>query len=257
MPVTRSGRAARAGRRSGPAGPARRPRTPPRPGAAARRPGPRCRCRPGERGDDLVGVAAVGGQELAHRAVVRERLQGLIPHGVDGERGGQRLHVQHVTSSRILDRGRGPQQPLRPGALVGQPRPAGRDQQLPVGPVGLLGHGDAQAAAELVGHPVGHRRVPAGHEQRGHRAHRRVQFGPDPALHPPQVGLGRGPVLLRREEQGHVHRHSGVDALLDRRQALGGARDLDEQIAQGGLTVQALGLIDGARGVVRQQRGHL
>jgi hypothetical protein len=76
----------------------------------------------GERGDDLVGVAAVGGQELAHRAVVRERLQGLIRHGVDGERGGQRLHVQHVTRSRILDRGRGPQQPLRPGALVGQPR---------------------------------------------------------------------------------------------------------------------------------------
>jgi hypothetical protein len=33
--------------------------------------------------------------------------------------------------------------------------------------------------------------------------------------------------------------------------------DLDERVVQGGLAVQTLGLLDGARGVVRQQRGHL
>ena len=53
-------------------------------------------------------IPAVGGQEVADRAVVGERLQGLVRHGVDGERSGQRFHVQHVRGAGVLDRGRGP-----------------------------------------------------------------------------------------------------------------------------------------------------
>ena len=165
-------------------------------------------------GYDLVGVSAVGGQEIPHYPVVGERLQRVVRHGVDGERGGQRVHVQHVRGRGVLDRGRGPQQPLRPGPLVGQPQPAGRVQQRPVRPVGLPGHGDAQAVAQFTGHPAGHRGVPAGHEQRGDRGHGRIAAGLDPALHAPQVGLGRGLVLPGREQQGHVHRDRGADALL-------------------------------------------
>jgi hypothetical protein len=77
-------------------------------------------------------------------------------------------------------------------------------------------------------------------------------------ISPPSSGpAGRGLVLLGREQQGHVHRHRGVGALLDRGQALWGARDLDEQVVQRGLAGQALGLLDGGLGVVGQQRGHL
>ena len=53
-----------------------------------------------EGGYDLVGVSAVGGQEIPHYPVVGERLQRVVRQGVDGERGGQRVHVQHVRRSR-------------------------------------------------------------------------------------------------------------------------------------------------------------
>ena len=39
---------------------------------------------------------------VAHYAVVGERLQRLVGHGVDGERGGQRVHVQHVGGVGVL-----------------------------------------------------------------------------------------------------------------------------------------------------------
>jgi hypothetical protein len=142
----------------------------------------------GEGGDDLVGVTAVGGQERTDLAVVGEGLQSLVRHGVDGERCDQVGHVQHVRGVGVLGGGRGPQQPLRPGALVGQPLPPRGVQQLAVGPVGSSGHGDTEPVPQFCGRTPGHGLVPPGNEHRGDRAHDGVLPGHDPPLHAAQVG---------------------------------------------------------------------
>ena len=59
------------------------------------------------------------------------------------------------------------------------------------------------------------------------------------------------------EQQGHVHRYARGDRLLDGRQALLGARDLDEQVRSRCPRVQIAGGGQCARRVVRQPRRHL
>ena len=71
------------------------------------------------------------------------------------------------------------------------------------------------------------------------------------------VGFGRCFILFRGEQQRHVDRDPGIHAFLNGGQALGGSRDLDEQVAPGALAAQGRGLLDGALRVVGQQRGYL
>ena len=75
----------------------------------------------GEVSERVFGVATVSGHQVSNMSVVDERVQGLLWHGVDGERGGQRADVKRVGSDRILGGRAGPQQPLRAGSFVGQP----------------------------------------------------------------------------------------------------------------------------------------
>ena len=60
--------------------------------------------------------------------------------------------------------------------------------------------------------------------------------------------------MVCREEQRHVHRNTGCDALLDRGQAFGGPRDLDEEVVALGLRMQFRGRPHGALGVVGEKR---
>ncbi len=71
------------------------------------------------------------------------------------------------------------------------------------------------------------------------------------------VGFGRCFILFRGEQQRHVDRDPGIHAFLNGGQALGGSRDLDEQVAPGAPAAQGRGLLDGALRVVGQQRGYL
>ena len=73
---------------------------------------------PGELGQHLLAVAAVGGQRSADLAVVGEGLQRGLGHRVHRERGGERLDVQDVGGFGVLGPGAGPQEALRAGAGV-------------------------------------------------------------------------------------------------------------------------------------------
>ncbi len=59
-------------------------------------------------------------------------------------------------------------------------------------------------------------------------------FGLRPASKPPfdaaQIGGRRGQILLAREQQSDIDRHTGKDRFLDSRQSFFGARDFDEQV---------------------------
>ena len=104
-------------------------------------------------------------------AVVGERQQRLLRHGVDRVRRRQRADVEHVGGLRILGAGAGEQQALRARALAFQPLPAVGLQQVAIRLVALLGHRDAKPVAELAGHLLHRRLVPAADEHRGDRAH--------------------------------------------------------------------------------------
>ena len=107
-------------------------------------------------------------------------------------------------------------------------------------------------SAEVVGQLPGDGGVPAGDEHRRYRRNVEVESALPPALEPAEVRLGGGLVVLAREQQCHVHRDTGSDELLDRRDPLGRARHLDEQVRCRRLLVERLGLGDRALRVVRQ-----
>ena len=64
-------------------------------------------------------------------------------------------------------------------------------------------------------------------------------------------------VVIGREQQGHVHRDTREDQLLDRGEALRSTRHLDVQVGDVGARVQGLGFGDRAGRVVREARRHL
>ena len=84
-----------------------------------------------------------------------------------------------------------------------------------------------------------HLGVHARHEEARHRVHVHRLAGVEAPLHAADVGLGDRGVGLDGEQQRHVHVDAGGDRLLDRRHALLGARDLDEQVG----TVDALPVV--------------
>ncbi len=104
---------------------------------------------------------------------------------------------------------------------------------------------------------AGQRAVPAAYEDGCHRRHVRIEPGFDAAFDGPRVGLGGGRVLLRREEQGHVHRYAGVDRLLDRLEAGRRAGDLDEEVGPAGQGVEPRGIGRGRGRIVGQERRDL
>ena len=179
--------------------------------------------------------AGIGSPTLA---VVGEGEQGRLRHRVDREGRGEALDVEGVGGVRVLGPGARPEQPLRAGALVHQPLPAVGVEQLAVGAVGAAADRDAEPVVQLLRRLVLDGDVPAAHEDRGDRGDVGIEPGLDPPLDPLHVGIGRGQVLLGREEQRDVDRDPGEDRLLDRRQAGLGAGDLDEEVVALGLGVE-------------------
>jgi len=96
--------------------------------------------------------------------------------------------------------------------------------------------------------------VPAADEQRGDRAHARIEPGVEAPLDAAHVGLGRRLVMRAGEQQGHVDRDAEKDRLLDRRDAFGCAGNLHEQVVAPGLGVDLPGGGDRAGAVRGQQR---
>ena len=140
---------------------------------------------------------------------------------------------------------------------IGQFAPARRCQQFAIGAVGAPGDGDSEPVAQRRCDLVLHRGVPAADEYRRHGLHLRVEPGRDAPFDTADKGFGGGQVLLAREQQRDVHRYAGENRLLDRGDAGGGARNLDEKIGPLRAPVQPGGGLDGAGGVIGQQRRDL
>src|SRR5205823_469128 len=82
-----------------------------------------------------------------------------------------------------------------------------------------------------------------------------IEAGGDASLDAADVRLRCGDVLLAREEEGYVHRHTREDRLLDGRDALRRAGDLDEEVRATGARMQVPRGGDGALRVVREIGG--
>ena len=232
--------------------------------------------------DDVVVVdAGLGERVHVRRGVVVERpdpvapdlavvghgVQGLLRHRVHGVLDDQVDDVHGVVVVGVLDAGRGPQRPLLAGARSLERGPAVAavellerlERQPGVGDAGLAlqgrvgagpGGGGVEALVDLG--------VDAGDEERRDR----VDGGQVVAvlaglLEAGDVGLHDVVVLVEPEDQGHVDADAGGQGLGDRRAALLGAGDLDEQVglADGLPEVGRLG--DRAVGVVGETGGDL
>src|SRR5207248_2166570 len=90
----------------------------------------------GEAGQNFLAVAAVRSKYVADFAVIDERLQGLLRHGVHRERCGERFNIKCVWGLWILCAGARPEQALGASAGVGSTLEARRSEQLPICPVG-------------------------------------------------------------------------------------------------------------------------
>ncbi len=211
----------------------------------------------GELGQDLLGVAAVGREEVGDLAVVGEGVQGRLRHRVDREGRGEGLDVERVGGVGVLGPGASPEQPLRPRALVHQAPHAVGVEQLVVGAEGAAADRDPEPVDQVLRHVLADGDVPAADEERGDGGDVGVEPGLDPPLEPAHVGLGGAEVLLVVEEQGDVDRDAGEDRLLDRLAPGLGAGDLDEDVVALALGVQRLGLLDRRRRVVGDQRRDL
>src|SRR5690606_3883484 len=74
--------------------------------------------------DDPLGLGETLGDPGRRISVVAVGVERLEWHGVDGLGTDERLHVLGVRVARVLGAGRGPQQPLHPGAGYGKWAPA-------------------------------------------------------------------------------------------------------------------------------------
>ena len=78
--------------------------------------------------------------------------------------------------------------------------------------------------------------------------------GRDPALEAPHIGLGRSNIMFAREQQCDVDRNAPENGLFDRRRALLGAGNLDEQIGPGRSGMKRTRGLDGTLGVIGEER---
>jgi hypothetical protein len=231
----------------------------------------RRRAVPLERGPDLgeidtgprhgrerfLGVAAPRGDDAPRLAMVGEGQESLLWQRVDRVRCGEGVDVERGRERRILRAGAREEQPLRQRAEVRQPLPAVGGEQIAVGAVTLATDRDADVVGQMLRELRRGGTVPAADEERRHRADPRGQPRLDPPLDATQPRLGRGEVVLAGEEERDVDRHAGERRLLDRRQPLGGARDLDEKIGPAGALVEGDGRVERAAGVVGERGRHL
>ena len=99
---------------------------------------------------------------------------------------------------------------------------------------------------------VGNGNIPATHEERGNRLDVWRKAVGDAALKACVIGIGCGQCVGAVEEQRHIYRDPGVDRRADRRQPLGRAGNLDEDVGAINLRVELLRLGDSRVGVVGQ-----
>ena len=198
----------------------------------------------------------------AKRAVVLDRLQRRLGHGVDGLGPDQVVDVERVRVGRVLRRGRRPQGALDPCAPGGQGLPPGAAEPVEELPVGELRLGDRRPSPQRQGlgradrlQPPVDLGVDPADEEAGHAGHRgqvavvRLEAG--------QVGLHHVVVAVEPEDQRHVDAAALADERADRLHALGRRRHLHEQVRLGDAVVQLAGRGDGAVAVVRQIGRHL
>ena len=166
----------------------------------------------------------------ADLAVVGDRVERLLGHGVDGVLDDQVDDVHRVVVVGVLHAGRGPQRALLAGTLCLEPLPARAAEELLVHLEGEAGVGDAGLALEVgVGAGTGGGRVEAlvdlGVDPRDEEGRDRVDVGEVVAvgerlLEPGDVGLHHVAVLLEAEDQRDVDRDAGREGLGDGRPAL-------------------------------------
>ena len=101
-----------------------------------------------ERGEGRFRPVHVLGQRIAHPAVVAERVERRHRHGIDGVGADQLLDIDERRCRRIFGSGRGPQQPLRLGAEIGEPLPARSGKALLPAAGRRLGVGDRDLAGK-------------------------------------------------------------------------------------------------------------
>ncbi len=231
-----------------------------------------------EGGDDVVVVDAGVGQGLHHGpgvvvvgsdlvaddlAVVLDGQERLLRHGVDGVLDDQVVDVHRVLVVRVLHAGRRPQRALAVGPGRGQLVPAVAGEELLVGLVGEPGVGDPGLAEEVVGgaglvQPVVDLGVDAGDEERRDRVDLgEVQPGVVRLLQTGEVGVHHALVAVQPEDQGDVDADALAQGVGDRGGALGGRRDLDEQVLPVDLLPQLLGRGEGRVGVEGEVGGDL
>ena len=118
-----------------------------------------------------------------------------------------------------------------------------------------VGHGELSAASDAVVKARSiaarniHRDVPAADEERGDRFDLRIEPRGQAPFNSAQIGIGRGDVVLSREQQRHVDGDTVEDRLLDRRNAMRRARNLDEEVRTRCPSMQASGSAYGVDGV--------
>ena len=206
----------------------------------------------------LLAVPAVARDSTAYLAMLAERQQRLLGHGVDRVGRGQRADIKHVGRLGILGPRAGEEQTLRTRAVIRQPLPAVGFEHVAIGLVGLLADGHAEFGRAIS--PGTLSIVALSQRLMNSEATERTS-GLRPAAtrrsRPAHVGVGGGQIMLAGEQQRDVDRHAGEDRLFDRGRSLLGAGNLDEQIGAVGLFVQRLGRGHRRLGVVGQQRRHL
>ena len=200
---------------------------------------------------------ALDEQRWADTAMIGEGFQGFLGHGVDGVGAGQAFDIKYVGGLGILGTGAGPQESLGPNAEIHNTLHAGRIEERAVGMVSTSRHRNPQGILQISRYPVHDGLIPATDKDRGHRTHLGRQAGFNPPLNTAQIGFCGRLVLLGGEEQRYVDWDSCKDSLLDGRQALFGAGNLDEQIGPVGLLMETFDCRKGTDGVVGQCRRDL
>ena len=119
---------------------------------------------------------------------------------------------------------------------------------------GSLRNGDPKLIPQLSGDFVHRRLVPAADENRSQGANIRIQTRPDAPFDAAQISFRRSQILLPREKQSYIHRHTGINGFLDRGNAFGSTGNLDEEVGPPGPGVKPLDFNNCAWRVVSERR---
>ncbi len=197
-------------------------------------------------------------------AVVGERVDDRLRHGVDRAGGDQLLDVDHVAVVRVLGRGRRPQRPLRVRARRRRAPASGRwrtPRCTPRRRAGRWRWRPCRAAPWPRREPIFSSRLSTSVSTRETK-----NDATEPILvrswplalacsRPARKASITSRVALQREDQRHVDADALGERGGDRRQAGLGRRDLDEQVGPVDQPPQRLGLGDGLVGLVRPAAG--